>query len=346
MLRQPELGDIGEAMATLVGGAIESVEQVRNGRNNEIFRVTAAHGSFAVKRYPRLLANGHDRLATEYGALTFLRGQGIRAVPAPIGRADAARMAAYEWIDGHPPDARERRVRDLADFFLALLALREAAAGADIGGASACCFSLADTIAQLRARRASLRAVQTDGGELDRFLGLFDKVAARAVARSEDGMRAAGMDPNAALAPSLRCLSPSDFGFHNALLRDDGTVVFFDFEYFGWDDPVKAVADIMLHPGMELSPEEGRTVFEAVAERLDRDDKTFRARFAALYPLYALIWGLIILNEFIPDYAARRAAAGVFGNAKEEFLARQIAKAHHRLSRVANDLEQHTVAAL
>ena len=255
-------------------------------------------------------------------------------------------MAAYEWIDGHPPDAAERRVRDLADFFLALRALREAAAGADIGGASACCFSLADTVAQLRARRASLRAVQSDAGELDRFLDLFDKVAARAVDRSEECTRAAGMDANAALAPSLRCLSPSDFGFHNALLRDDGTVVFLDFEYFGWDDPVKAVSDIVLHPGMDLSDEEGHEVFEAVAGRLERDDKTFRARFAALYPLYALIWCLIVLNEFIPDYAARRAAAGAFGDAKEEFLARQIAKAHRRLDKIAHDIEHHTAAAL
>ena len=47
----------------------------------------------------------------------------------------------------------------------------------------------------------------------------------------------------------LRVLSPSDFGFHNALRRPDGTIVFVDFEYFGWDDPAKMMADAMLHPG-------------------------------------------------------------------------------------------------
>ena len=34
-----------------------------------------------------------------------------------------------------------------------------------------------------------------------------------------------------------RTLSPSDFGFHNALLRGGREWVFLDFEYFGWDDP-------------------------------------------------------------------------------------------------------------
>ena len=40
-----------------------------------------------------------------------------------------------------------------------------------------------------------------------------------------------------------RTLSPSDFGFHNALKRSDGRIVFLDFEYFGWDDPAKMTAE-------------------------------------------------------------------------------------------------------
>ena len=28
-----------------------------------------------------------------------------------------------------------------------------------------------------------------------------------------------------------------------------------DFEYFGWDDPVKLTADFLWHPAMELDPE-------------------------------------------------------------------------------------------
>ena len=53
--------------------------------------------------------------------------------------------------------------------------------------------------------------------------------------------------PETELAPQHRCLSPSDFGFHNALLRGRPGVpgardwVFLDFEYFGWDDPAKTV---------------------------------------------------------------------------------------------------------
>ena len=41
------------------------------------------------------------------------------------------------------------------------------------------------------------------------------------------------------LLEQYRTLSPSDFGFHNALRTPAGTMVFLDFEYFGWDDPAK-----------------------------------------------------------------------------------------------------------
>ena len=48
-----------------------------------------------------------------------------------------------------------------------------------------------------------------------------------------------------------RCLSPSDFGFHNALAQGE-TVRFIDFEYAGWDDPAKTVCDFFHHPGVPV----------------------------------------------------------------------------------------------
>ena len=43
-------------------------------------------------------------------------------------------------------------------------------------------------------------------------------------------------------------LSPSDFGFHNALLGPDGKLCFIDFEYAGWDDPAKLICDFFCQP--------------------------------------------------------------------------------------------------
>ena len=50
-----------------------------------------------------------------------------------------------------------------------------------------------------------------------------------------------------------RALSPSDFGLHNALRGQDGQLRFVDFEYFGWDDPVKLVSDSGDPSGSDLA---------------------------------------------------------------------------------------------
>ncbi|MFX9699951.1 hypothetical protein ABTP10_19680, partial [Acinetobacter baumannii] len=82
---------------------------------------------------------------------------------------------------------------------------------------------------------------------------------------------------DAAIDPSARCLSPSDFGFHNAVQRPEGQIVFVDFEYFGWDDPVKLTCDFMLHPGMDL-PDDLAQRFRRGMARLFRAQADFEAR--------------------------------------------------------------------
>ena len=100
-------------------------------------------------------------------------------------------------------------------------------------------------------------------------------------------------------------LSPSDFGLHNAIATPHGDLVFFDFEYFGWDDPVKLTADVCLHPGMSLD-ENAQQRWISEAKKLFADDPNFGVRLNALYPLYAIRWALIMLNEYRTDKIKNR----------------------------------------
>ena len=100
---------------------------------------------------------------------------------------------------------------------------------------------------------------------------------------------------------------PSDFGFHNSLRQFDGSLAFFDFEYFGWDDPVKLTADVLLHPGTTLKPQL-RSRFRVAAGEIYGNDPSFHKRLEALFPLIGLRWVLILLNEFLAH--ARQGGAG------------------------------------
>ena len=90
-------------------------------------------------------------------------------------------------------------------------------------------------------------------------------------------MQAAGLDFAAELPQEWRSLVPSDFGFHNSLRRADGTLAFVDFEYFGWDDPVKLTADILLHPGQAARPPQRRRFRAAARAALWRGPQFARA---------------------------------------------------------------------
>ena len=68
---------------------------------------------------------------------------------------------------------------------------------------------------------------------------------------------------SSALSPDDCCLSPSDFGFHNALVDDDGQVTFLDFEYAGRDDPAKLVSDFFCQPEIPVPLDYHATFIDA-----------------------------------------------------------------------------------
>jgi len=91
-------------------------------------------------------------------------------------------------------------------------------------------------------------------------------------------------------------LSPSDFGFHNSIQTKDG-LKFIDFEYFGWDDPVKLTCDFILHPGMGLT-ERQKDLWLSETKNIFSENHSFQKRLNVSYCLYGLCWCLIQLNIF------------------------------------------------
>ncbi len=102
------------------------------------------------------------------------------------------------------------------------------------------------------------------------------------------------------LPKTMQVFSPSDFGFHNALLKNDGEICFLDFEYFGRDDPVKLMADFIWHPGMNLDFSHKANWLKETFRIFGKDPDLY-SRFRAAWPLYGLRWSLILLNEFRED---------------------------------------------
>jgi len=302
-----------------------SVVPVARGGNNRLYRVTDRNGVTALKSYPSPDDDRRDRLATEFNALSFLAACGERAVPAPIAMSRPMNAALYQWIDGEPILHPGPADIDVALAFLRRLhGYRLESAAAALPLASEACLSGAVILRQLAEREKRLIDAATGEPELMDFV---------ARVREERHRRAAPIEDRLAdeLAPQYRTLSPSDFGFHNALRDRVGRIVFLDFEYFGWDDPVKLTADFLLHPGMMLDSPARRRFAAGMAE-LHGADRDFRARLRRHLPLIAFRWCFILLNEFLPGHWARRVVAG--GGDRMAAKAGQLAKARSMLGSI------------
>jgi Phosphotransferase enzyme family len=323
---------------SLLGAEIDRLCSLDGGRNSRIYRVEHAGRLYALKQYPTANEDPRDRLGAEVAALDLMERHGVGGVPRVIGVDRDRGFALLSWLDGEPLTAVHEADIDAA---VALLAALHGLRGTgEIGSdrlASEACLSGAEIVRQIEARMARLRTVAAAEADLRAFLDhAFAPAFQEKVISIEQLSKAAGIDFGAPLAPGQRSLVPSDFGFHNSLRASDGTLLFCDFEYFGWDDPVKMAADFMLHPGTPVAAHLRRR-FRAAAEELYGDDPWFRDRLAAYYPLFGLRWVLILLNDFVPN-SWRRELAGTAEN-WHALKRGQLSKARAFLGRVANETD-------
>ena len=142
---------------------------------------------------------------------------------------------------------------------------------------------------------------------------------------------------DAALAPAERCLSPSDFGFHNALRRPTSRLCFLDFEYAGWDDPAKMICDFFCQPAVPLPSEWRRRFIESVTTPFPNKQKLFE-RVQLLLPLYHVKWCCIVLNRCLPEGRARRSFAGAVSHTPADREAGMLERARQLLQRVTTPL--------
>lgn len=325
--------ELADHASTLVGWRVQSALPVRRGGNNRVYQLVGDGQRALLKFYAAPEPGRQDRLAQEYTALEFLARHGFGEIARPVAADPERHCAVYEWIEGVAPGpAGESEIDQMADFFARLQEARDREGASAIGTASAGCFSPRMVADQVDDRLGRLVASISPGTDIAAFVeDALQPAAHDAVERLRTGCGEAGIDFAESLPPQTRALSPSDFGMHNALRRPDGRLAFVDFEYFGWDDPAKAVADVMLHPGMSLTEQLGRRYRTRVEQALRASDSRFPRRLDLFFPSMVVLWCLILLNEFLPERWTRRVLAGV-ADEREVVQARQLQKARQLLS--------------
>ena len=332
-----DASSIGAVVSALIGRRVASVERVVAGRNSRVYRMTCADGAcYAVKHY--VTATERGGLDVEAAAMRFLYAYGIRQTPRVIALDREQAVGVYEFVPGDPPgtDVTSGDIDAAVGFVLRLDQLNRPDVDWNLPAAEAC-FSLEGVVKSVEARLTRLRDVRADNAlycDLHAFLeGRLIPVFADVIEWGRGFLARNQLSMDAELGPDDRILSPSDFGFHNAIRRPDGAIVFVDLEYFGWDDPAKLVSDFLLHPAMNLEEVHKKRFTTRLCEAL-QGRRLLAKRLPVAYALFAIKWCTILLNEFVPEHMARRRFAGD-SRAEDRILSGQLAKARAMCDRIA-----------
>jgi hypothetical protein len=307
------------------------------GGNNRIYRVETTVGVFAAKQYFRHESDPRDRLSAEYAFLNYASAAAPGTTPRPFACSPELGMALYEFVDGRrfrPGEIGAAEVEAAVRFFRALnVSPLRGAAGLPV--ASEACFSLADHRGLIRGRIDRLLEIlpqsDVDAEALNFFRRLDEFWQQLSESIRVDAGRA-NLEFDTPLAPEYRCISPSDFGFHNALAEANGSIRFLDFEYAGWDDPAKTAGDFFAQLAVPVPTD----FFEHFVTQIVQDfpgaeQLAFRARL--LRPAYQIKWCCIALNVFLAVHLARRTFANP-GLDQTELKQAQLLKANQILNSI------------
>lgn len=314
-------------------GAPTSVKQLTGGGNNRIYRIHAGTEALVLKHYFRHQVDQRDRLGNEYAFLSFCTDRGITCIPRPVGMDAQAGIALYTYVTGepcaalqdNPPDkALGQEIAEAAAFLAKLHDASHHPEAAALAPASEACLKPTDHFECVDRRLLVLEEALS--APLSESMANACEFVQSVLRPAWNTQRESALAHIQDEEPACRTLSPSDFGFHNAL-RTAAGLVFLDFEYAGWDDPAKTLCDFVCHPAHHLPFSFQSNALLALAEAVttDTSEKTvLLERTLHLLPVHVLKWCCIMLNDFKPTDNARRHFA--MGGDPEARRAKQLAK--------------------
>ena len=315
-----------------------NLEMIASGGNNQTYHVFSERSSYIVKYYFRHQDDLRDRLSSEYLFLQHCGKTASKWTPIPLAADFEKGIALYEFIGGRKVEEKDLNltvINQATEFFVTLNQISSRDSAKALPLASEACFSIKDHLDLVTSRILKLEAIDSGDQEGSGAKSLVSEINAEMVTVSnliQEDAQKHNDDIHAPLTEENRCISPSDFGFHNAILKEDGSIIFIDFEYAGWDDPAKMVGDFF----SQLAVPVPDIYFESFLREVmtpfaDPGSLIRRARY--LKPVYQIKWFCIALNIFLPVHLMRRKHSNPNLNAKELKKA-QISKAESILAAI------------
>ena len=291
------------------------VSLLNKGGNNKAYKVVSSEGTYVLKAYFTSEQDQRSRLRNEYTFSQFCWENQICSVPQPFFADYDKHLGLYEYIHGEKlktDEIKESHIQECINFTKAINHHKTSNQGRSLPVGSEASFCLKEHLETVEKRIKRLESI-------DENLSI-DKEAKKFVVKSlfptwqeikqnfTRNCQKLNFDLDVPISQNDRILSPSDFGFHNALgvtidsslARTSSKIKFIDFEYAGWDDPAKLVCDFFNQVAIPV-PNEFYTYFNQEIADLTDNPAYHQKRTDLLMSIYSIKWISIILNDFLPQ---------------------------------------------
>jgi len=289
-----------------------NISILKGGKNNRVYQLNYKGKSYTLKYYFYNTLDNRNRLFTEYSFISYAWNQGIRFLPKPYFKDNGKRIAIFDFIEGRKLKQDEitlSHILKCIDFIFLLNKNNTCQKAKEIAIASEAFFSIIDHINCVDRRIDRLKRIDENSAfyqSVKKFIN--SKLSSKwKEIRTNCLTDAADSDLNIEeqISQEDRIISPSDFGFHNALISSNNIIKFIDFEYAGWDDPAKLVCDFFCQPEIPI-PKKFFSFFVEKCMSIISNPDSFLKRVKMIYPIYQIKWCCIMLNDFLPTGNKRR----------------------------------------
>lgn len=288
------------------------IAPIHRGGNNQIFRVNCINQQFILKKYFQHSEDHRKRLDSEFCFLKETHNLTPNQTPKAFSKINEANAALYEYIEGiaitNASQITENLVVQAAQYIANLNAPHSRNLEDLLPPASEACFSINDHLDKIELRLKELQRIKPHHLDDSEFISTLDEIMiswGRVKEEIMQGCKRESFDLDIELPLSERVLSPSDFGFHNVILRANQSIAFVDFEYAGWDDPAKLIGDFFSQVAIKVDPEY-LNLFLKKSFGSVNNFYISRKRALLLLNAYKIKWCCIVLNVYVPKNLARR----------------------------------------
>ena len=292
-------------------GEIDAFEILNGGKNNQTYKLILRDGNrYVVKKYFQHAEDPRDRQNSEFLFSAYAGKLCPVSVAKVYCRDQSIKATLFEFIEGDaiaPGSVDIAEINCAINFINALNSLSFKSDAVSLPVASEACFSVKEHLDLVESRVGALQALISEhlGQEISKFIDELSRFWTSSKDLIILEAKASRIDINSKLALEDRCISPADFGFHNAIKDEHKNIRFIDFEYAGWDDPAKLVGDFFSQLAVPVPEEFLEKFIDSIALNFS-DAQGFKMRAKLLMPVYQIKWCCIALNVFLPAHLSRR----------------------------------------